>query len=120
MKLGDRIPSSYIFVDGSGVGDVDPQVMREREALAQDGVVVVSVRLNRGNGRLQEEPQIMTRGFIPSGSLGELVKESRHKIEEAIRNPNGDVKKNIENTLGNYFYAETRRKPMIFVMVNKG
>jgi ribonuclease J len=120
MKLGDKVPSTYIFVDGSGVGDVDPQVMRERETLAQDGVVVVSVRLNRGNGRLQEEPQIVTKGFIPSGSLDELVKEARHKIEDATRMPNGDVKKNIENTLGNYFYGETRRKPMVFVMVNKG
>ncbi len=119
MKLGTKVPSTYIFVDGSGVGDVDPQVMRERETLAQDGVVVVAVRLNRGNGRLQDEPQIVTKGFIPSGSLDDLVKEARHKIEEATRLPNGDVKKNIENTLGNYFYAETRRKPMIFVMINK-
>ncbi len=118
MRIGDRIPSAYVFVDGSGVGDVDPGVMRERTLLAQDGIVIVNVRLNRSNGRLQEDPELIARGFILGGAHEELEKEARGVIADALRKPGGDPRKSIESAVGSYLYRETRRKPMIVVNVN--
>ena len=66
MRLGERVPGGYVFVDGAGVGDIGPEVMREREALARDGFVLVNLTLDRNSGRLCEEPEIITRGFIYS------------------------------------------------------
>ena len=120
MKLGHKVAAPYVFVDGSGVGDIDPQVMREREMLAQDGVVIIHLRINRSNGRLQEDPQIVTKGFIPVRSIEGLSKELKHKITEALHQSNGDAKKKIETVVGNYLYSETRRRPMVFVMMEKG
>ncbi len=119
MRIGDHIPSNYVFVDGSGVGDVDPEVMRERTLLAQDGIVIVNVRLNRQNGRLQEDPEIIAKGFILGGAHEELEKDARGVIADALRKPGGDPRKAIEGAIGNYLYRETRRKPMIVVNVNR-
>jgi ribonuclease J len=63
-RAAERIPSPYVFVDGSGVGDVDPDVMREREALARDGVVMVNLTLDRSGHGLAPIPEIVTHGFI--------------------------------------------------------
>jgi ribonuclease J len=118
MRVGERIPSSYVFVDGSGVGDVDPEVMRERTLLAQDGIVIVNVRLNRTNGRLQEDPELVARGFILGGAHDELEKDMRGVIADALRKPGGDARKAIENAVGSYLYRETRRKPMVVVNIH--
>lgn len=120
MRLGHKIATPYVFVDGSGVGDIDPQVMRERETLAQDGVLVIHLRVNRSNGRLQEDPQIQTKGFMPARSLDGLSKALKNKITEALRQSNGDTRKRVETAVGNYLYSETRRRPMVFVTLEKG
>ena len=120
MKLGHKIAAPYVFVDGSGVGDIDPQVMRERESLAQDGMVLIHLRINRSNGRLQEDPQIQTKGFMPARSLDGLSRQLKQKITEALRQSNGDARKKVETAVGNYLYSETRRRPMVFVTLEKG
>lgn len=119
MRLGNRINTSYIFVDGTGVGDVDPQVMHEREILAMEGVVIVNVQLNRANGRLQADPQVMTKGFMLTHDMKEMSRDLRGKIADAIRKPTEDPQKVIENTVKNYLYAETHRRPMVIVNVVK-
>jgi ribonuclease J len=63
LEIKDRIPGNYVFVDGSRVGEIGPSVVREREQLAQDGVVLISLVLDR-NGKLHEEPEIISRGFV--------------------------------------------------------
>lgn len=118
MKTGNRINTSYIFVDGSGVGDVDAQVMRERELLAMEGVVIVNVTLNRSNGRLQKDPEIISKGFMLAHDIKDMTHGMRGKISDALRKPGGDPQKAIETAVKNYLYAETRRRPMIFVNVS--
>lgn len=115
MKLGERVSAAYIFVDGSGVGDVDPEVMREREALAQDGIVIVNVRLNRLNGRMQDQPEIITRGFVLVRDSDELISDARKMIAAAVKNSRGELKKELEETVSNYLYSETRRRPMVII-----
>jgi ribonuclease J len=120
MRMGEQVPSHYVFVDGSGVGDVGPDVMREREALARDGVVVVNIQLNHSNGRLQRDPEILTKGFVVAKDMEWLSGETRKKIGVAVtENSNGNLQKRLEDIVGEYLYSETRRRPMVFVNINR-
>jgi len=119
MRKGERVTTSYVFVDGSGVGDVDPEVMRERELLAQDGIVIVNVRLNRMNGRLQEEPQIITKGFVLVRDAEPLLTEARRLIAAAVTRSTGNLDHELREVVSNFLYSETRRRPMVFININK-
>jgi ribonuclease J len=118
MRKGDRVVSSYIFVDGSGVGDVDPEVMRERGLLAQDGIVIVNVHLNRLNGRLQQDPEIITKGFVLVREAEPLLAEARRLISAATKNSRGNLDHELHETVSNFLYKETRRRPMVFININ--
>jgi ribonuclease J len=120
MKLGHKAAAPYVFVDGSGVGEIDPQVMHERDTLAQDGVVVIHLRVNRSNGRLQENPLIQTKGFMPARSLENLNSEMKRKISDALHNSNGDARRRVEIAVGNFLYSETHRRPVVFVTIERG
>jgi len=79
MHVGDRIPGGYVFVDGSGVGDIGPSVMREREALAENGVVVVDLRLD-GMGGLVSIPELTTKGFVFVRDSEEMLGGARAQV----------------------------------------
>ena len=119
MKLGERVPGGYIFVDGSRVGDVGPSVVREREALARDGIVVISLVVDKHTGRLREEPEIITRGFVYKHDAGELLALASKRITEAIARGNGNLEDDIQQTAKAVFYNETKRRPMVFVTINR-
>jgi ribonuclease J len=119
LSLGERIPGGYVFVDGSRVGDVGPSVVREREALARDGIVVISLILERSTGKLIEEPEIITRGFVYKHDAADLLDIARRRITETINRGNGNMQDDIEQTIKAFFYNETKRRPMVFVTVNR-
>ncbi len=119
MKLGDRIPGGYVFVDGAGVGDIGPSVVREREALARDGIVLVNLVLDRNTCQLQDDPEIITRGFIIIRDADVLMAGMGKIIREAVRRANGDLKEDLRNTLMSYIYNETKRRPMIFITTSR-
>ncbi len=119
MRLGERIPAPYVFVDGSGVGDVGPAVMRERERLGQDGVVVVHLVVDKNTGDLHSSPEILTRGFILNNGSEEVLGRARKTVEEKVARANGNLQKDVEQALHAYLYSETRRSPTIFVTVDR-
>lgn len=118
--LNVRVPASYVFVDGSGVGDVDPDVMREREALARDGIVMVNLTLDRTGHGLLSEPEIITRGFILPREAEELIGQTRRRVTDTVGRANGNLKHDVEEIVRTYLYSETRRRPMVFVSINHG
>ncbi|MFZ6026432.1 MAG: ribonuclease J [Chloroflexota bacterium] len=118
MSLGERIPGGYVFVDGSRVGDIGPQVVREREALARDGIVVVSLALHDYNNRLVETPEIVTRGFMQREDEDLLAAMQQH-IVETVRLSNGNVQESVQQALRAFIYGEIKRRPMIFVTVSR-
>src|SRR6185436_15480136 len=79
VHVAERIPGGYVYVDGSGVGDIGPSVMREREALAQDGFVVVNMLVNRAGG-LAGKPEIISRGFAFVRDSDELFSAAQGHI----------------------------------------
>jgi len=120
MSIGERIPGGYVFVDGSGVGDVGPRVMREREALARDGFVVVHLSLDCDQSKLRHEPEIITKGFVFVRDADELLAEAREKVSSIVHeNSNGNIDELIEKELSKFFFSETRRRPMIFVFSSR-
>ena len=118
MQAGERIPGGYVFVDGRGVGDVGPEVMRERESLARDGFVLVNLRLNPKTGKLAGEPEIHTRGFVHAPDAEELLQAARQKVRELGGGSENGLPEKIERELGKLFYAETKRRPMVLVFTS--
>lgn len=119
MRLGDRVPGGYVFVDGSRVGEVGPSVVREREALARDGIVVISLVLEKSSGRLMEDPEIITRGFVYKRDAKDLLAVARNRITDTINRGNGNLQDDVEQTIKAFFYNETKRRPMVFVTINR-
>lgn len=119
MRLAEKVPTSIVLVDGSGVGDVGPDVMREREALSRDGVVVINLLLDDSNSQPVVAPDIITKGFIIMRDETDLLTGLRKRILEKVQSSNGNVNKEIEQATKDYLYSETRRQPMVFVTVNR-
>lgn len=118
MKIGERIPGGYVFVDGSGVGDVGPAVLRERESLARDGFVIVQLRLDRKAGTLKEDARILSRGFIYKPGADSLIEAAQDRIRRTVTEAKGqDLEAQVERDLAKMFYAETKRRPFIIVLV---
>jgi len=114
MRIGERLPGGYVFVDGSGVGDIGPAVMREREALARDGFVAVHLHLGK-NGQLKRPVEILSKSFVFVQDSEALFASARQRIAELVGDSDGDLEQRIEKELGKFFYAATKRRPMVFV-----
>jgi len=118
-KLNVHVPANYIFVDSAGVSDINPTVMREREDLARDGVVLVNLTMDHNGHELSNEPEIVTRGFILPREGDEIIAQTRRRVVETVSRANGNLNRDVEETVRNYLYSETRRRPMVFVSVNR-
>ncbi|HSO27968.1 MAG TPA: ribonuclease J, partial [Anaerolineales bacterium] len=120
MQLDDRIPGGYVFVDGAGVGEVGRSVMREREVLARDGFILINLTLDQSANRLAEEPEIFTRGFVYAPEADELLDAARNKVKEVVADAgNGRLRDDIEQVIKSFLYSKTKRRPMVFVSINK-
>ncbi|MFQ5616862.1 MAG: ribonuclease J [Anaerolineales bacterium] len=116
MNLGERIPGGYVFVDGLGVGDIGPSVVRERDALSRDGFIFVNLVVDKQTGRLVYDPEIVTRGFVYKPEAEELLLDTINHISQTIDKTNGNLKTGVERAVKSFLYRETKRRPMVFVM----
>ncbi len=117
----DRIPGGYVFVDGSGVGDIGPMVIRDREMLARDGFILLVMRRN-SQGGLANDPEIITRGFVYMKDSEDFLKTLAQSVREELKNLNGTasdtvLKEKAVDVLNKFVYSETRRRPMIIPVV---
>ncbi len=117
MRLEEEVPAGMVFVDGSGVANINPDVMRQREELARDGVVMVQVVLDRYSGGQVQEAELRSLGFWMNGEATALMTGARQKIADVLLRANGNLNRDLEKELGNYFFAETRRRPVVMVSV---
>ena len=119
LTIAERVPGGYVFVDGSGVGDIGPSVMREREALARDGFVLVHLVFDCDQTRLIEEPEIVTKGFVFVRDAESLISQAAAQVRQYVEEePMEQIEKRIESRLSKFFYNETRRRPMVFVFTS--
>jgi ribonuclease J len=120
MTVGERVPGGYIFVDGAGVGDVGPIVMRDREILARDGFVIAVALIDADTGELVEPPDIISRGFVFLRDAADLLAMAEEAIEmTVIKQTNGSLSNAIQDALAKMFYNETKRRPMVFAIVHE-
>lgn len=124
-KLTDKkVPADYVFVDGLGVGDVSEVVLRDRQLLAADGMVVVITTIDAKTGALVGSPDIVSRGFIFMKENLRIIDESRAKVKKLItdRDPQSAadpefIKQKIRDDLGAFLFQKTQRRPMILPVV---
>lgn len=121
VRRGERVPGGYVFVDGSGVGDIGRAVIRDRETLARDGFILVSVNVDKNSGKLRGEPEIISRGFIYLRDADELMQHVRSTIDSVLSNRslNGRRREKLERSIEDMLYHETRRRPMVFSILNE-
>jgi ribonuclease J len=119
MKLGERIPGGYVFVDGESIGEVDFNIMREREKLARNGLFLIDISVNKLSGRLLHDPEIITRGFVSAEDAEALMPEVRKHIMDVVNGGGWDSEKDIANAVRSYLYEETKRRPMVLVTLSK-
>lgn len=123
IHIGERVPGGYVFVDGSGVGDVGPAVMRDRETLGKDGFLVVVVNLDGDSGELVGEPEILTRGFVYRREADDLIENIRRTARASLADTgasqNGRRRNILQERISRMLYNETRRRPMVFTIINE-
>jgi ribonuclease J len=118
LKLGERIPGGYVFVDGTGVGDVDRSTMRDRELLSQDGVVLINLMLDKNNGAYKDL-EIISRGFISQEESVDFFDDLRRRIQNLTQSPSKNMQKEIQGLATSFINEETKRRPFIFVSISK-
>jgi ribonuclease J len=119
MRVTDRVPGGYVFVDGGSVGDVSASVMREREILARDGFVLVNLILDRQSCKLKGEPEVITRGFVNAPEAEELLAETRQMVRKTVDcTSNGRLQSDLEQAVRSFLYSKTKRRPMVFITIS--
>jgi ribonuclease J len=121
----ETAPSSYVMVDGLGVGDIGEVVLRDRQVLAHDGMFVIVMVIDRITGKVKGSPDIISRGFVYLRESKDLLKETRGKTVEIINHAaakNGavnwtHVKDDIRNKVGDFLFTKTERKPMVLPVI---
>jgi ribonuclease J len=120
MRVTERIPGGYVFVDGGSVGEVGPSVMREREILSRDGFVLVNLSLEPNTCRLVDDPEFITRGFVHAKEADDLFEAARRLVQQTVDcTSNGRMQQDLEQTLKSFFYSKTKRRPMVFVTMSQ-
>jgi ribonuclease J len=119
IRLGERIPGEYIFVDGESIGDINDGVMREREMLARNGILLIDISLDKLTGRLLHEPEIITRGYVSPQDAERLIPEVRKRVMEVVNGGGLENQKDIVSAVKSYLHEATKRRPMVFVTLSK-
>jgi ribonuclease J len=125
IRKADHHPCGNVFVDGLGVGDIGSIVMRDRQVLAQDGILMAVLTVDKETGQPIGGPDIVSRGFIYMRDADELIELARTHVLESfgMHSRNGHtadwtyVKAKIKDTLGDFLYEKTKRRPMILPVV---
>ncbi len=119
LRLGERIPGGYVFVEGDSIGDIDHDIMRERGQLARGGILLIDLSLDKLSGKLLHDPEILTRGFVSPEEAKQLIPEVRKRVMEVVNGGGLDSEKDIINAVKSYLHQETKRRPMVFVTLSK-
>lgn len=119
-----QAPTGAIMVDGLGVGDVGNIVLRDRQHLSEDGIMVVVLTLEKRSNQLLAGPDIVSRGFVYVRESEDLMGEAREVVEEALDSclnrhisDWGKIKSTVKESLGDFVWKRTKRRPMILPII---
>jgi ribonuclease J len=124
LKITEKVPAGNTLIDGIGVGDVGNIVLRDRRLLSQDGVLLVVVTLNKTDRKIIAGPEIISRGFVYVRESEKLMIDSAALVREIVeKNANkgsfdwNSLKQEIRDSLHQYLYEKTKRRPMIMPII---
>lgn len=124
LRCTSTVPAGRVFVDGYGVGDVGSVVLRDRKHLAQDGLVIVAVCIDRESGMIVSGPDVVTRGFVYVKESEELTNAAREVAVEAIEAQTdggyfdwNSIKASLRDEISHLMYERTKRSPMILPVI---
>ncbi len=119
-----QVQDGNILVDGLGVGDVGSIVLRDRQHLAQDGIIVVVMTFEGGSGQLLAGPDIVSRGFVYVRNSESLMEDAKAVLEETLNDcmdrhvrDYNKIKTEVKEALTDFVWKETKRKPMIMPII---
>ena len=123
-KLTGTVPSGKILVDGLGVGDVGNIVLRDRQHLSQDGLIVIVMTMDSATGEIVSGPDVVSRGFVyvreSENLMDDVKKVIREEVQKCEANHIRDwstIKSNVKETLRDYIFEKTKRNPMILPII---
>jgi ribonuclease J len=119
-----KVPTSYVMVDGLGIGDISHVVLRDRQMLAEDGMFVVIVKIDAETGKLINSPDIISRGFIYMKENKRLLDQAREKVKRILKDRDTRtaadetfIKNKIRDVVGSFLFSKTERRPMVLPVV---
>ncbi len=123
-KIVGRVNWGVVMVDGLGVGDVGNIVLRDRRQLSQDGILIVVITINRYTGKIVAGPDIVSRGFVYVRESEELMDGAKMRVTQVLQlcaeaqiTDWSTIKINVKDTLSQYLFDQTRRRPMILPII---
>ena len=123
-KIVDHVPAQGILVDGLGVGDVGNIVLRDRQHLSENGLIIVVVTLEKYSNQVLSGPDLVSRGFVYVRESENLMEEAREVVNDALEHcldtnvtDWGKIKTEIKDTLSDYLWKKTKRNPMILPII---
>ena len=125
-KITGKAPVGYVYVDGTTVGDVGNVVVRDRQMLARDGILMVVVSVDRTTGELVSGPDVVSRGFVYMRQSDDLIEATKNTVRNALNGHNGDgqtetdsafLHRKIKDVVSDFLYSQTKRRPMVLPVV---
>lgn len=121
----EQVPSSFVMVDGLGVGDIGDVVLRDRQLLAKDGMFTITTIIDKKTRKVIGEPQVTSRGFIYVKKNFDLVNNTKRRVKKIIAKktskdsePNWDyIKNGIRDDIGKFLFQKTQRRPMVLPVI---
>ena len=124
VSVGEPVPAGTVLVDGLGVGDVGPVVLRDRRHLAEDGILICVLTIDSVTGEILAGPDLISRGFVFVDEAQDLLDEAADAVAERLNQIDaeaatdwGALKKACRRSLGEFVWQNTRRRPMILPIV---
>ena len=125
-KITGKAPVGYVYVDGTTVGDVGNVVVRDRQMLARDGILMVVVSVDRTTGELVSGPDVVSRGFVYMRQSDDLIEATKNTVRNALNGHSNDGKtetdsaflhRKIKDVVSDFLYSQTKRRPMVLPVV---
>ena len=133
-EIVDRVPAGDVLVDGLSVGEIGQVVLRDRQFLARDGMLVVIVTIDKSTGAVLAGPDLVTRGFVYAREAEDLLERTKLRVRDTLNGHNGNgngngrgdhthltewsfLNRKIKDTVSDYLYEQTHRRPMVLPVV---
>ncbi len=124
IRRGERVRTGMVLVDGLGVGDVGPVVLRDRRVLADDGILICVLTIDGQTGEVIAGPDLISRGFVYADESRDLLDEAARRVSDALEPLEDEgvtewaaIKKACRRSLGQFIWESTKRRPMIMPIV---